>query len=64
MATGEDMATEMLCDVYFIGHMTYRCPGKGIEGISFCYRLSQDGGFEIYRNYAPYNEQKRHPGIE
>ncbi len=55
------MSAEILGDAYFVGSITYRCPWQGIETISFCYRADNEGGFELYRDYAPYNERKNHP---
>jgi hypothetical protein len=43
---------------YFIGSIYYEFPGNQAELMRFCYKSNGRGGFDLYRDYAPYNETK------
>jgi hypothetical protein len=47
-----------LTESYLIGRMFYEIPGQDSEIITFCYKYNGLGGFDLYRDYPPYNERK------
>jgi hypothetical protein len=43
---------------YLLGFIYYEFPGNQSELMRFCYKANSRGGFDLYRDYAPYNETK------
>jgi hypothetical protein len=47
-----------ITESYFVGSIYYEFPGNQAEFMRFCYKANGRGGFDLYRDYAPYNETK------